>query len=121
MWIMEREKIQARVDTFRKFASQQGWSIAAEREINETTYQIKVTNGVSKVPIDFYRTGTVLIQGKPSELQSMLKSWWTQQKMQQHPSSLWDKDSLSTQGLPPPTLPITPKVVSIPRAESAEA
>lgn len=119
---MDRGSMQNNIDAFRALAHQRGWTINSERELDYKAYQLRITNGVATVPIDFFRTGTVLIQGNPSELRNSLKAWWAEQKTQQSPPPLWDADTLPpTEVLPGPTIPTTPKPIEvIPRIGSDE-
>ena len=77
------------VEKFRTFALSQGWSIAG-RAIHNGTYQLRFTSGSTSTSINFYLSGTVLIQGNPSEMRSTLEHWWQQQKAEQAPPTLWD-------------------------------
>jgi ribonuclease HIII len=76
---MNESKLQANIDSLREFARSNGWSIAAEKEISYG-YQLLVTDGVSRIPVDLFTTGKALIQGKPCALQNELKSWWYSRK-----------------------------------------
>jgi ribonuclease HIII len=46
----------------------------AEKEI-QSDYQISVTDGTTTVPVALYKTGKVLVQGKPGALQTELRAW----------------------------------------------
>lgn len=72
---MSESKLQANVDSLRELVQGKGWSIVAEKEI-AYGYQILVSDGISRIPVDLYTTGKALIQGKPGELQAQLKAWW---------------------------------------------
>jgi ribonuclease HIII len=76
---MNEPKLQANIDALRKFVQSNGWTILDEKEI-QSGYQLKITDGITRVPIDFFTTGRALIQGKPGELQTRLKSWWNERK-----------------------------------------
>jgi ribonuclease HIII len=66
--------LQAMVEVFRQFVQKNGWSIVAEKEI-QGGHQLTVTDGATNVPVALYRTGKVLVQGKPGAFQSELKVW----------------------------------------------
>jgi ribonuclease HIII len=66
--------LQAMVEVFRQFVQKKGWSIVTEKEI-QSGYQLIVTDGATNIPVALYRTGKVLVQGKPGVLQSELKAW----------------------------------------------
>jgi ribonuclease HIII len=72
---MNESKLQANIDALRLFVESQGWSIVAEKEIS-FGYQLLITDGISRIPVDLFTTGKALIQGKPSTLQNDIKSWW---------------------------------------------
>ena len=72
---MAESKLQANIDALRTLVQNKGWSIVAEKEI-AYGYQLLVTDGITRVPIDLFTTGKALIQGKPGELQTQLKAWW---------------------------------------------
>jgi ribonuclease HIII len=60
---------------FRELVQQKGWGIVAESEI-QSGYQLHVTDGRDKIPVSFYATGKVLIQGKAGNLQTEIQTWW---------------------------------------------
>jgi ribonuclease HIII len=76
---MNESKLQSNIDALREFVEGQGWSIVAEKEISYG-YQLLVTDGISRIPVDLFSTGKALIQGKPGILQNELKSWWYSRK-----------------------------------------
>jgi hypothetical protein len=77
------------VEAFWAFAVSQTWSPAG-RMIHNGIYQLRLTNGNITVPINVYPTGTVLIQGNPSVMRSVIEQWWQQQP----PSGLWEQAPL---------------------------
>jgi ribonuclease HIII len=58
----------------REFIESKGWSISAEKEIAHG-YQLVVSDGTNKTPVDLFATGKMLIQGSPNVLQAELRSW----------------------------------------------
>lgn len=68
------KNLQARIDVFREFIHSRGWSVVAEKEI-DYGYQLVITDGINKTPIDLFASGKTLIQGKPSTLQTEIRSW----------------------------------------------
>jgi ribonuclease HIII len=71
---MSEKMLQRNVETLREFVQSKGWSISAEKEIAHG-YQLVVTDGANKTPINLFTTGKVLIQGRPSILQAELRLW----------------------------------------------
>ncbi len=67
--------LQTMIDAFRAFVRSKGWSVVAEKEI-AYGYQLVVTDGINKTPVDLFKSGKTLIQGKPSVLQAELRSWY---------------------------------------------
>jgi ribonuclease HIII len=76
---MDQSKLQANLEALRAFIQNKGWTIVEEKEI-QSGYQLKVTDGITRISVDFFTTGRALIQGKPGVLRSELKSWWDAQK-----------------------------------------
>ncbi len=76
---MDKSKLQANIDALREFVQSNSWTILAEKEI-QSGYQLRITDGITRVPVNFFTTGRALIQGKPGELQTRLKSWLDERK-----------------------------------------
>src|SRR2546423_15117020 len=76
---MAESKLQTNIDALRKFVQSQGWSIIDEKEI-QSGYQLIITDGITRIPIALFHSGKALIQGKPGELQTKLKTWWDTRK-----------------------------------------
>jgi ribonuclease HIII len=76
---MDKSKLQANIDALRAFVQSNGWTILAEKEI-QSGYQLRITDGITRVPVNLFTTDRALIQGKPGVLQTELKSWWDAQK-----------------------------------------
>ncbi len=72
---MNESKLQANIDALREFIQSKGWTIVGEKEISYG-YQLVVTDGMTRVPVNLFTSGKALIQGKPGVLQTELKSWW---------------------------------------------
>src|SRR5579863_3408632 len=88
---MTGNKLQVLLDTFREFTTQKGWSIVEEKAI-QSGYQITVTDYKTRVPVAFFQSGKMLVQGKPGALQSEIKQWSPQYQTQ---SDLWQDTPLS--------------------------
>ncbi len=76
---MNEPKLQANIDALREFVESRGWLIVAGKEISYG-YQLLVTDGITRIPVDLFTTGKALIQGKPGMLQTEIKSWWYTRK-----------------------------------------
>jgi len=60
---MDEKNLQTNIDALREFVRSKGWSIVAEKEIAHG-YQLVVTDGINKTPVDLFTTGKTLIQGR---------------------------------------------------------
>jgi ribonuclease HIII len=119
---MAGKDMQANIKAFRNFVQEKGWSITLERELLNNDFQIRITDGMAIVPVDFFHTGSVLIQGAPSELKSNLKVWWYAQKEQSKPPALWDADTLTqTQATATELPPVKPDRSSVAHIGSDES
>ena len=76
---MNESKLQANIDALREFIQNNGWSIVGEKEI-QSGYQLVVTDQITRVPVALFPSGKALIQGKPGELQTKLKTWRDERK-----------------------------------------
>src|SRR6266480_6781317 len=76
---MNESKLQANIGALREFVQINGWIIADEKEI-QSGYQLIITDGITRTPIALFYSGKILIQGKPGELQTKLKTWWDARK-----------------------------------------
>jgi ribonuclease HIII len=72
---MNVSKLQANIDALRELVQSKGWKILDEKEI-QSGYQLTITDGITRIPFSFFNSGKALIQGKPGELQTQLKTWW---------------------------------------------
>ena len=82
---MNVSKLQANIDALRELVQSKGWKILDEKEISYG-YQLLVTDGITRIPVDLFTTGKALIQGKPGDLQTEIKSWWyTKNASSTHP------------------------------------
>lgn len=77
------------VEALRAFAVRQRWSPAG-RMIHDDIYQLRLTSEKGTVPINVYPNGTVLIQGCPDTMRSLIERWW-QQQSPQSPFGLWEQ------------------------------
>src|SRR2546421_6357581 len=76
---MNESKLQANIGALREFVESNGWIIADEKEI-QSGYQLIITDGIIRTSIALFHSGKILIQGKPSELQTKLKIWRGEKK-----------------------------------------
>src|SRR5436305_7848066 len=76
---MDESKLQVNINALREFIQNNGWSIVDEKEIR-SGYQLVITDDLTRVPVALFSSGKTLIQGKPGELQTKLKTWWNARK-----------------------------------------
>lgn len=62
------------LDEFRAFVQQKNWQIISEKDI-EFARQVLVTDGVTRLPVNFYTSGKILPQGKPCDMKSSITEW----------------------------------------------
>lgn len=77
---MAESKLQVSINTFREFVQENGWTIVEEKEV-QSGYQITVSDGKTRVPAAFYKSGKALIQGKEGELRTQIRAWWNARKV----------------------------------------
>jgi hypothetical protein len=68
------QSIDSDTQAFKVFLADQGLTIFNEQSI-EHGYQIVVTDGLSRNPVNFYKTSRILVQGKDSVLKTKLTEW----------------------------------------------
>lgn len=61
-------------NSFTKIVKEKGWRIVSEKDLDQGT-QIIVTNGTTKLPVNIYNTGKIVVQGKDSEMKIILTDW----------------------------------------------
>lgn len=66
--------IEKRLATLERFLENNGLAIFDQKEIQHG-HTVTVTDGQARVPINFYQTGKILIQGKNGPLQARLTEW----------------------------------------------
>lgn len=81
--------MQRKISAFSEYAREQGWSYTG-KEMHQGIYQLRFTQQTTTVPINFYPTGTVLIQGNPSDLKQQVEQWWESQQSRIAIASLWE-------------------------------
>jgi len=79
--------VRSAVDAFREFALSNRWMLAGKK-MHNGIYQLRVISADAAIPVMFYTTGTVSIQGSPGPLKQSLQNWWMHYRAQQ-PASLW--------------------------------
>lgn len=57
-----------------RFALEQGWKLSPSKDIAHGR-QVIVTDGVTRLPLNLYHTGRILVQGKPCAMKDRLTEW----------------------------------------------
>jgi ribonuclease HIII len=66
---------QITINALRVFIHHQRWTISSEQELQYDGYQIIITDGITKNPVDLFPSGKIVIQGKPGTLRDTLLVW----------------------------------------------
>jgi ribonuclease HIII len=66
---------QAKLQSFRSFVVQNGWTIFGERELQYDAHQITVSDRINRIPADFYPSGKMVVGGNPCILREEIVAW----------------------------------------------
>jgi hypothetical protein len=75
------------VDAFREFALSNRW-IMAGKKMHNGIYQLRIISSDAAIPVMFYPTGAVSVQGNAGPLKQTLQTWWMHYRSEQ-PAALW--------------------------------
>ena len=68
------DRVSRHIEALESFLRERDWSIADQRDI-EHGRQVIVTDGSARVPINFFNTGSIVVQGRPCEMKHALTEW----------------------------------------------
>jgi len=68
------ERINANLEAFEHFLKEKGWGILEQKNI-DCGRQIVVTDGTMRLPVNFFNTGRIVVQGKSCEMKTALTEW----------------------------------------------
>ena len=85
---MAKQKVHLLIESVRSYVFQRGWAIVGEKTLQHG-FQLIITDGITRVPIDCYNNGNALIQGPIGVLKTELQAWWQQQKSSSLPETLF--------------------------------
>ena len=71
---MTNDKLAGLQTALSAFLQEKGWSIFDNKDIVYGC-QITVTDGVSRLPVNLYQTGKIVVQGKPGDFKAALTEW----------------------------------------------
>ena len=71
---MSDEKLSNLKELLAGFLQEKGWAIFSIKDIDHGC-QVVVTDGVIRLPVNIYKTGKIVIQGKASALKDALSEW----------------------------------------------
>jgi ribonuclease HIII len=66
---------QAKLQAFRNFVVQHGWTIIGERELQYDASQITVSDKINRIPADFFPSGKMVVGGNPCTLRDEIVVW----------------------------------------------
>ena len=72
--IVKTEQISNNLVALGHILKEKGWQIFSEKDIDHG-YQVIVSNGTMRLPVNFYKTGKIVVQGKPCAMRSELLEW----------------------------------------------
>jgi len=93
---------QAKLQAFRSFVTQNGWIIVGEQELQYDAQQITVSDGISRIPADFFPSGKMLVGGKPGVLRDELLAWREKHSPLSPKATDGQHEQLSLAGIQPP-------------------
>lgn len=67
------DRVSTNVSALERFL-QEGWRIESQKDINHGR-QVIVTDGIVRLPVNFYSTGRIVVQGKHCEMKTALTEW----------------------------------------------
>ncbi|HVB61390.1 MAG TPA: ribonuclease HIII [Ktedonobacteraceae bacterium] len=95
---------QTRIQAFRSFVVQNKWTIVSEQELDYDAHQITVSNGISRIPTNFYPSGKMVVGGKPGVLHDEILVWCEKHSTLSPKATDEQHAQLSLAGIqPPPT------------------
>jgi len=71
---MTADQISANLATLEYFLKEKGWRIFEQKNIDYGR-QVIVTDGTTRLPVNFFNTGKILVQGKSCEMKTALTEW----------------------------------------------
>lgn len=74
------DRLTERLVEFERLLAEKGWQVLDRREI-EHGQQLVVSDGVTQLPVNFYHTGKMLVQGPAGPLRTALLEWANVQQM----------------------------------------
>lgn len=68
------DRISANLEAFEHFLKEKGWGIFGQKNIDYGC-QVIVTDGTIRLPVNFFSTGRIVVQGKSCEMKTALTEW----------------------------------------------
>jgi ribonuclease HIII len=68
------DQVSTNIKTFEYFLKEKGWRIFSQKDI-DYGHQVVVTDGSARLPVNFFNTGKIVVQGKPCEMKTALTEW----------------------------------------------
>lgn len=68
------DRVKTNLTALERFLEEKGWRIFSQKNIDHG-HQVVVTDGSARLPVNFYNTGKILVQGKSCEMKIALTEW----------------------------------------------
>lgn len=68
------DRVSTNLKALERFLEEKGWRIFSQKDI-DYGYQVIVTDGSTRLPVNFFNTGKIVVQGKPCEMKIALTEW----------------------------------------------
>lgn len=71
---MTADQMSSNLASLEHFLKEKGWRIFEQKDIDHGR-QVTVTDGTTRLPVNFFNTGTISVQGKSCEMKTVLTEW----------------------------------------------
>ncbi|MEM4204518.1 MAG: ribonuclease HIII [Candidatus Methanomethylicaceae archaeon] len=68
------DRVSTNLKALKRFLGEKGWRIFSQKDI-DYGHQVIVTDGSMRLPVNFFNTGKIVVQGKPCEMKTALTEW----------------------------------------------
>lgn len=68
------DRVSTNLKTLERFLEERSWRIFSQKDI-DYGHQVIVTDGSMRLPVNFFDTGKIVVQGKPCEMKTVLTEW----------------------------------------------
>lgn len=68
------DRVSTNLKALERFLEEKSWRIFSQKDI-DYGHQVIVTDGSMRLPVNFFNTGKIVVQGKPCEMKTALTEW----------------------------------------------